>query len=99
METNGLGPSWFPDWLRKALTKFGSSFFDEASWNAHDIGYKLGFPARKVCDRKFLQAMLRDASLTTTTLRVGACTILAWFFWFVVRVFGWMTYRYKNRNL
>lgn len=97
MISNGLGPAWFPDWLRKALTKFGSSFFDEASWDRHDEGYRAGFPARAICDRKFLQAMLRDASITTTTLRVAACTFLAWSFWLLVRLFGWITY-YGNKT-
>ena len=90
--SNGIGPSWFPAWLRKALTRFGSSFFQEAAWDKHDEGYAVGAPSRAECDRKFLQAMLRDASLTTTTFRVFACTSLAWFFWLCVRLFGWMTY-------
>jgi hypothetical protein len=95
MSSNGIGPKWFPAPLRKALTKLGEYFFIEASWEIHDEGYTKGSPDRDVCDRKFLQAMLRDASLTTTTLKVAGCTILAWTFWLFTRVFGWMTYRNK----
>lgn len=96
--SNGLGPAWFPDWLRQMFTKFGSTFFEEASWDHHDEGYKAGLPARNVCDRKFLCAMLRDASNTEATIKVAACTILAWFFWLMVRLFGWMSYRTQALN-
>lgn len=95
MRGNGIGPKWFPKWLRRALTRFGSTFFEEAAWDKHDEGYAAGTPSRVECDRKFLQAMLRDASRTTTTPRIAACCILAWVFWAFVRVFGWMTYRYS----
>lgn len=96
MIKNGLGPYWFPDWLRKLLSKAGSSFFDEAAWDKHDEGYAKQYPSRVVCDRKFLQAMLKDASKTTTTFRVFMCCILAWVFWFFVRVFGWISYNKKG---
>lgn len=89
---NGIGPSWFPAWLRKLLTHFGSSFFHEAAWDKHDIGYANADPSRSTCDRKFLQAMLRDASKTSTTFRIFACTVLAWFFWICVRCFGRPSY-------
>lgn len=90
--TNGIGPSWFPSWLRKYLTKLGSFFFEEAAWEKHDEGYSVADPSRSTCDRKFLQAMLRDASKTTTTLRVLLCTLIAWFFWCCVRMFGRPSY-------
>lgn len=89
---NGIGPSWFPDWLRGALTRFGSSFFEEAAWAKHDEGYSAAHPSRSTCDRKFLQAMLRDASKTSTTLRVIACVILAFVFWLCCRLFGRPSY-------
>lgn len=94
--TNGLGPSWFPDWFRELLTKFGSSFFDEAAWDKHDVGYHLAIHSRSECDFKFLQAMLRDASRTPKIWRVLVSCMLAWIFWIAVRLGGWMSYNYKN---
>lgn len=90
---NGLGPRWFPRWLRAALTSWSVRFFDEAAWDIHDRGYARGFPDRATCDRKFLQAMLRDASNTTTTARTWACVGLAGFYWVMVRAFGWIAYK------
>jgi hypothetical protein len=89
---NGVGPWWFPSWARRLLTWLSGLFFDEASWVKHDEGYAAGNPSRCECDRKFLQAMLRDASETGTTLRVFACLGLSVFFWIMVRLFGWLSY-------
>lgn len=93
MANNGFGPDWLPEWARKVLTKFGLLFFAEASWARHDEGYSRGFPARHICDRKFLQAMLRDASKTQKTYMIATCTILAWAIWLLVRLFGWTSYK------
>jgi hypothetical protein len=94
--SNGLGPWWFPASVRKALTNLGKTFFDEASWDKHDEGYERGFPSRSECDRKFLMAMLRDASLQQTTLRAWICTKAAFFLWACVRVGGGASYG-RNR--
>ena len=98
MAHNGIGPSWFPQWLREKLTLFGSTFFETASWEHHDFGYGLGVPSRAECDRLFLSAMLKDASNTHTVLRMWICCTLAWTFWAFCRLFGWMTYNYKNSD-
>ncbi|KQI67056.1 hypothetical protein AN189_17695 [Loktanella sp. 3ANDIMAR09] len=78
--------------MRRGLTRVSGLFFNEASWMRHDEGYHAGHPSRVECDRKFLQAMLRDASETTTTARVFACCVLAWVFWAAVRIGGWASY-------
>ena len=92
MIANGLGPYWFPQIWRDALTWLSSLFFDEAGWREHDVGYDRGFPARSICDWKFLQAMVRDASRTTTLIRMLACLWLAFCFYTLVRAFGWASY-------
>jgi len=92
MAGNGLGPKWLPKPLRAALTKLGSVFFDEASWATHDTGYYLGSPSRADCDRGFLKAMLRDASLSNSTFKILSCCVLAWVIWLFVRALGWLSY-------
>lgn len=98
MESNGFGPAWLPVWVRRLMTKFGLLFFDEASWARHDEGYARGYPARHVCDRKFLQAMLRDASHARTTLKVAVSTSLAWAVWAAVRLLGWVSFNWKGKT-
>lgn len=88
-EPNGLGAWWFPKRFRRWLTDKSRTFFDDAAWNKHDIGYALGNPSRKICDQKFLQAMLRDASKSDRPETAGA---LAMFFWFSVRAGGRWSY-------
>lgn len=89
---NGLGPYWFPDIWRAGLTRLSSLFFDEANWQKHDEGYARQHPARSVCDRKMLSASLRDASQANSVLAIFFCVGLSWFFWALVRVFGWVSY-------
>ena len=93
---NGLGPWWFPAPIRQVLTWLSSFFFDEAAWTKHDEGYARGHPSRAECDWKFFQAMLRDASRVTRLHRVVACLVLAFFFYFAVRAFGWGSYRHQG---
>lgn len=83
MIANGLGPYWFPAIWRRWLTAL---FFDEAGWQAHDVGYNRGFPSRSVCDFKFLAAMVRDASRTSTLAKMVACLGLALLFYVAARV-------------
>lgn len=94
---NGLGPWWFPSPVRRGMTALGASFFDEASWDHHDRGYQRGEPARAECDRKFLMAMLRDASRQPTVLRAWACGKVAFALWLAVRLGGWASYRASAR--
>lgn len=95
MMANGLGPWWFPEPLRRALTWASGFFFDEAAWDIHDEGYARGEPSRAICDWKFFQAMLRDASRVSRFHRVVACLVLAFTFYFAVRAFGWGSYNYR----
>jgi len=89
---NGVGPWWFPGWLRRGLTRLSQTFFSEASWDRHDEGYARGFPARAECDRKFLAAMLADAGHAGPVWKMAGCTVLAWAFWAGVRCLGWASY-------
>ena len=89
---NGVGPAWAPSIVRQALTRLSGLFFDEAGWQRHDDGYAAGDPSRATCDRKFLQAMLRDAAETTTVARIFACCALAWTFYLACRLGGWTRY-------
>ena len=95
---NGFGPWWMPAPVRAVLTRFSAWFFDEASWQRHDIGYAHGYPSRAEADRKFLAAMLRDASQAERVWHMAAACVLAWLFWGVVRLFGWMSYGRARRR-
>lgn len=88
-EVNGLGAWWFPAPFRNWLTRKSKQFFDEAAWEKHDIGYGRADPDRATCDRKFLQAMLRDASRQD---RPALTAMLALFFWVCVRIGGHWSY-------
>lgn len=93
---NGVGPWWFPSWPRRVLTRIASVFFQEADWGRHDFGYAHETAPRAVCDLRFLQAMLRDASRLASFPKIlGACA-LAWVFWIAVRAFGWASYGHKS---
>jgi hypothetical protein len=92
---NGLGPWWFPKVWRTILTKISMWFFVEADWQHHDEGYSKGSPSRAMCDKKFLQAMLRDASTTSAIWKIWACVVLAGFYWAMVRIFGALSYNRK----
>jgi hypothetical protein len=89
---NGVGPWWLPAWPRRALTRLSGRFFQEADWAHHDYGYATRAAPRTVCDLRFLQAMLRDASAQPGTGATLAATVLAVTFWMLVRLFGWASY-------
>lgn len=91
---NGLGAWWFPNPVRVWLTKKSAEFFDEAAWQRHDRGYNLAIVSRETCDRKFLQAMLRDASRSHRPARTA---VIALFLWVCVRVGGSLSYGKKKR--
>ena len=96
MAANGLGPWWFPAFLREFLTNVSKWFFNEAAWEKHDEGYELGYPCRADCDKKFLQAMLRDASKSEKINKILTCTALAIIYWSLVRLFGWASYNKRS---
>jgi len=89
---NGVGPAWAPEWLRAIFTWFSAMFFDEAGWREHDQGYQLATTPRWLCDLRFLQAMVRDASHQHRAIKIAACCALALTFWAMVRLFGWASY-------
>jgi len=92
---NGMGPWWFPTAWRKRATAWASFFFQEANWDIHDASYNAAFPARAICDRGLLRAMMRDASLQDLVWRIAACTTLAWGIWALVRLGGWASYGHR----
>lgn len=96
---NGVGPEWFPTWLVKVITASSSLFFNEASWCHHDFGYSIGHTEadRLHCDRKFLEAMKRDAVLSGTLAIVALP--LAYMFYCSVRLFGKYAFRYADSYL
>lgn len=94
---NGCGAAWMPNWLRSALTKTSSWYFDEASWNHHDFGYYLGYKEyhRFEYDNKFLEAMLRDSRNLVLYKSIFAY-ILSFTFYGLVRCFGWINFYYGS---
>lgn len=85
---NGFGPESWPKKLQAAFNRFSTHYFDEASANKHDEGYKLAIKSRWHCDKRFLQAMVRDASKQERVSKIFICLILAITYWLFVRVFG-----------
>ncbi len=97
---NGLGPWWFPAWLRRLATSLSLAFFHEADWAHHDYGYARGGSEsdRARADRLFLAAMLRDGSRLNTVTRMAGASLLAWLFWALVRLFGWTAFNYRRER-
>lgn len=89
---NGLGPWWLPASLRAWLTAWASAHFPSLSWELHDASYEMGFPARWICDRGFLRAMLRDAIASKSLAGMFGLSLAAWFFWVAVRIGGRWSY-------
>lgn len=96
---NGIGPSYFPKSIRDWITNRASYFFREADWCHHDWGYHWGVTPKWECDKKFLQAMLRDASRCDTVVSIFTATLLAYFFWFMVTLFGGSAYNSKGLTM
>lgn len=89
---NGCGPDWFPRWLKVALF----NWFFEASCDKHDEGYQEGGSEarRKVCDDKFLEAMLRDTQRRHFLLR-PLMKAQAYTFYWIVRKYGRKRFTYR----
>jgi hypothetical protein len=79
------------------MTAVSDYFFNEASWQKHDEGYERGYPSRRICDRKFLEAMLRDAKAHPFPKKAVAY-VLAWASWAAVRTFGSSQYNYAPKG-
>ena len=91
---NGCGPDWVPRWIKSALF----DWFHEASCDKHDEGYSKGGDEarRKVCDKKFLEAMLRDTLRQPTIPSRKIAFVQAWAYYGLVRVFGKSSFNYTN---
>lgn len=93
---NGLGPWWFPAWLRRALTAWSAARFPSLAWELHDASYAIGRPERWRCDRGLRRAMQADARAAKRWHRRAFLSAAAWFFWVLVRLFGWASYGRKR---
>lgn len=96
MSVNGCGPEWMDKWGWSRKLQDGLfDWFHEASCDKHDEGYAEGGgrKRRKVCDEKFLDAMLRDSDVLRGTKRSIAMS-QAYAFYGLVRAFGWLHFNY-----
>lgn len=78
----------------KLLAKYGSDGCSGAPelnvtlcCERHDVEYRSGVVSRADADRELRRCMQRKGWL-----------VLPWIWWSVVRLFGWMRYRYDRRE-
>lgn len=95
---NGVGPAWFPEWLRKLVTGYASFYFKQASWKHHDFGYTKGYTDehRREYDDKFLVAMKKDADELILSKKLAALA-LSQAFYSAVRLGGKASFFFCNR--
>ena len=94
---NGVGPVWFPSWLRQYLTTFSLKFFRERSWIKHDDAYCIGGTEedRKIADKIFLLDLKEDL-LFKTKSRYLFGIVVAYIYYFNLRIFGKSAYHYTG---
>ena len=92
---NGVGPTWFPSWLRQYLTTFSLKFFRERSWIKHDDAYCIGGTEkdRKIADEIFLLDLKEDLLIKSKSKRVTGI-VIAYIYYFNLRIFGKSAYHY-----
>lgn len=90
---NGCGKESWPVWIKDLLF----NWFFEASCNIHDQGYQEGGDEarRKVCDDKFLAAMLRDVKTQLPLLLKPIGYTTAYSYYAAVRLGGKGNFKYK----
>lgn len=98
---NGVGPGFFPAWLRKFITGRASRYFKSASWRHHDFGYAVGGDAfdRFRCDWKFFKAMLRDSVNQRWHLwpfAAPVALVISVAFFIAVAAGGWSSFSYRK---
>jgi len=94
---NGIGPAWFPGWLRNLTTALCNHFFFEASYQRHDHGYEKGGNEidRINCDGRFLIAMRRDVCRSKWFLKLVAW-LFCYGFYILVRLGGRQSFNYHT---
>jgi len=88
---NGVGPWWFPVWLRRALSRFSAGHFPIGIFDAHDFAYLLAVESRRACDRLLFRDLWRAARARRGWRQLGSMTLAA-FCYCLVRVFGAASY-------
>lgn len=81
---NGCGPWWLPDHFKDDY------FFDQCA--IHDVDYFEGLD-RKKADKKFYMLMLSRIAVEPKWKVRIARRQQAWFYYHIVRVFGWMSHK------
>lgn len=96
-EINGVGPSWFPTWLRKYLTKVFEKYFLTSTWIAHDKAYTEGgnLKDKFSADYIFYIIMLSDLEMHESWLKRTTGFLLANFLFISVVTFGSFSYHFK----
>lgn len=94
---NGVGPTWFPSWLRQQITIFSLIFFKETSWIKHDDAYTIGGSKkdRQIADELFLLDLKQDLKTKNIVLQFFGI-LIAYFYYYTLRLFGSSAYYYTK---